>query len=116
MEKGELNISVWWPHHVGSHTQDIFDDLFRPAQFSNNLLVGHRSERRVTPGMDCNLMATHVLGLENVGEGNDSGANDEKCGFEIMLVKKIEKIGGIISRAIVVSEAPVHGGWAVGNI
>lgn len=115
-EKGELDISVRWPHHVGSDAQYVFDDFFRPAQFGNNLLVCHCSERRVAPGVDRNLMASHVLSLESAGERNDSGANDEKCGLEVVVVKIIEKIGGIVSGAIVVSEAPVHAGWAVGNV
>ena len=114
--KGELDISVWWPHHVGSDTQDVFDDFFGPAQFGYDLLVGQCSERRVTPGVDRNLMATHVLGLESPGERNNSGANHEKCGFDIVLVKIVEKIGGIVSGAIVVSEAPVQGSWAVRNV
>jgi len=34
-----VNVSEWWPHHVWSDTEDIFDDFLRPPEFCDNLFV-----------------------------------------------------------------------------
>lgn len=40
----------------------------------------------MTPGMNGDLMVSHVLGLEISRKFNDARANDKECRFQIRLV------------------------------
>lgn len=57
-------------------------------------------EGEVGPGVDSNLMASHVFILENVGAGDDSGADDEEGGLELGLVEVVEELRGVWSRSL----------------
>ena len=72
-KRGVLNVPIRRPHCVGSDAENVSDDFFGPAQLGNDLFVRQGSERRVTPGVNADLMATHVLGLQHDGEGYGTG-------------------------------------------
>jgi len=85
-----LDISKRRAHHIRGNAKNVLNDLFRPSQFSNNLLIGQGGQRRMTPGVYCNLVLAHVLSLENGWERNDSGTDDEEGRLEFFLVQEVQ--------------------------
>lgn len=66
--------------------------------------------------MYCNLMLAHVLTLEHIPIVEDSGTDDEKCRFELLLIKIFKQVGCVEGRAVIVSQTPVHSSRAVCDI
>lgn len=73
-----VDVTIRRTHGVGRNTGDLTDSLASPAELSNDLLVGEGRERRVRPGVDGKLMASHVLGLEDVGARDGTRTDDEE--------------------------------------
>jgi hypothetical protein len=72
-EEDSLNVPIRRPHCVGSNSEDVSDNFFGPTQLGNDGFVGQGRERGMTPSVDADLMAAHVLGLQHDRERNGTG-------------------------------------------
>jgi hypothetical protein len=101
-----LNITIRWPHHSRRNPQHILNNLPRPSQFRNNLLIAKRRQLRMTPCMHSNLMTSHILRLKSLREFEASRADGEEGGVERFLTEEVEQVGGVVPWTVVVGETP----------
>ena len=81
-----VDVSVGRSEGVGRHADGVPNDLLRPPELSDNLLVGQGSKGSVRPGVDGDLVTACVLGLEHLRSRQNSRANDEEGRLEVDLV------------------------------
>ena len=103
-----VDITVRGAPEVGGDTQHILDDLLAPSELSDDLLVGEGSHRRVAPGVDSNLVLSHVLLLQESRVGDRTRTDDEERRLEVGVVEVGEKFASVESGTVVVSETPSH--------
>lgn len=53
------------------------------------------------------LVTQHVLGLEHLRTGDGTRADDVECSGEVVVVKVVDKLGGIWPWAVVVAIAKI---------
>jgi len=131
-----LDVTERRTHHIGRDSEDILYGLLSPSQFRDDLVVGKRRQRRMTPSVHADLMLSHVLGLKGCRELDDTRAHNEEGRFELFFVEILEEIRSVEAWPIIVCETPGEGvrtfsnillartpsasppapGWVVGNI
>lgn len=90
----------------GGDAGDVLDKLARPAELSNDLLVGERRQGRVRPGVAAKLVAEDVLLAEDVGLAKCARANDVEGRLEVVVAEVVEQDGGVERRSVVEGETP----------
>ena len=105
--KYTLDITIRRPHRSWSNTENIINDLFGPAKFSDDLLICQRGERIMAPSVNTDLMTSKIFLLEKTGEGNDSRTYDEHGREEVNLAQICEEIRGVSCRAIIICKTPL---------
>lgn len=70
----------------------------------------------MTPGVYGDMVLGHVLVLKNGREGNRSRANDKECRLEILLVKEVQEVWGVVGGTVVVCKTPSVLCGAIGDI
>lgn len=66
------------------------DDLLGPAELGDDFVVGESGQGRMRPGVDGDLVASHVLLLQHSGKRNHAGADGEEGRLEVNLVEVCE--------------------------
>ena len=111
-----LNVTKWRPHHVWRDPERVLDDLFAPSKLGNDLLVGERRERGMTPCVNGDLVARDIFCLCRGGKRDDARPDDEECRLEALLVKILHQIRRVVRRSVIIRQSPVILKGAFGNI
>lgn len=82
-----LDVTERRSHHVWCHPNNVFDHFFRPAEFSDDLVITKGSQGEVAPCVDGDLVTGDVFGSQCVGVGDHTGACDEHRGLELLFVE-----------------------------
>lgn len=101
-----IDIAIRRPERVGRHTRHVLDDLFRPTQLRNDLLIGQSRQGRVGPCVHRELVARHVLCLDHFRARNDARADEEKGGLELLLVQVVQEERSVRGGSVVERGAP----------
>lgn len=73
-----IDIPKGWTPVLGCNTNDGFDSLLGPLQFSDDLFIGEGGHGRVGPGVDGDLVAFVVGAFEGLRVGDCAGPDDEE--------------------------------------
>lgn len=112
-----IDVTVGRSHGVGRDTRDTANDLFRPSELQQNLLVRLCCQSSVGPGVNRELVTFHVLVLQHVWPRDSSRTNDKEGRFDItVLLEVVEKLRCVWRRTIVVRDTPGVFVWALGDV
>lgn len=90
----------------GRDAGDVLDELPRPSELGNNLLVGQGRQGRVTPGVSTNLVSEDVLLPKNVGLAERSGTDNVEGRLEVVVAEVVEQDGRVERRSVVERQSP----------
>lgn len=111
-----INVTIRRPPVDGRDPECILDELLRPAELSDDLLRRLRRHVRVAPRVDRNLVASHVLVLEDGRALEQPRADGEECSAKILLREILQQVRRIRRRAVVIGDSPRVLGWALGDV
>jgi hypothetical protein len=85
------DVSLRRAHGGWGNSKDLLDSLTGHAKFTDNLLVGEGGEESVRPGVDADFVTGHVLFDQNGRSLNDTRADNEEGGLDILVIKVFEQ-------------------------
>lgn len=103
-----VNVSVRGTEGVGGYADGVLDSLLGPAELRDNLLVGELGEGCVSPSVDRDLVASKVLGNEDIGVRQDTGANDEEGRLDVVGVEVVEEERSVGRGSVIEGDTPVE--------
>jgi hypothetical protein len=68
------------------------DDLTSVAKLCHNLHIGKSSQVLVVPRVDGDLMALHILRLNNLWQPISARADDKEGRVQVLLIKVVEQL------------------------
>lgn len=95
-----IDITIGRAHRVRRDSENLPHSLLRPAERSNDLLVGLRRQVCMLPSVHRNLVSGHVLVLQDLGSGDGTRSDDEEGRGQILLDEVIEEARCVWRRSI----------------
>lgn len=102
------NGAVWWAHVLWLDAENLVEGTLESAHLGADLLGSKVLLIGMGPAVRANLVACIVVGLQlrsPLVDASVQSPGDEKRSFGVILVENVEKLGAVLTRAVVVGKS-----------